>query len=173
MIAGSDAHPLEGSDPDKCYEIMMAERATLISARRESEDNLIKNIITLSSGLIALMAGFVGQLSVDFSIVELGLFSFSMGTLVTAVIAGMAESYFSSKAYLAQQVMVEDFFSRKISDFSEPKANKFVRISQITSFVLFVIALISLATLAVSLAKDNSNVRQAEPTSSSPSTIED
>ncbi|WP_417618906.1 hypothetical protein [Parasphingorhabdus sp.] len=148
---------------------MMAERATLISARRESEDNLVKNIITLSSGLVALMAGFVGQLSVNFSTLEFVLFSFSIGILVFAIIAGMAESYFSSKAYLAQQVMVEEYYSRIISKFEEPKANRFVRISQIISFVLFVIALISLAALAVSLAKDNSNVRQTEPTTTTPS----
>ena len=38
-------HPLDPCDPDQCYQTMMSERTALITARRESEDNLIKTVI--------------------------------------------------------------------------------------------------------------------------------
>jgi hypothetical protein len=51
------SHPLDNSDPDQCYAVMMSERTTLITAKRESEDNLIKTVVQLSSAMIVLAAG--------------------------------------------------------------------------------------------------------------------
>jgi hypothetical protein len=51
-------HPLAGLDPHACYQTMMTERTSLITARRESEDDLVKTIVQISTSLIALTAGF-------------------------------------------------------------------------------------------------------------------
>lgn len=141
----------------------MSERTALITARRESEDNLIKTIIQLSSALIVLMAGFVSQAKVEISGLSSGLFAATIAGLVVAVISGLAEHYFASKAYLEQQKLVEDFYQKNISTFGEAPSNKWVRRSQVTAFTSFIAALLCVGIFALLKAGEN-NV-EAERTS--------
>lgn len=134
-------HPNDGCDDDKCYEVMMNERSTLITARRESEDNLIKTIITLASTLIPLMSGFAFQTNVSLVGWKLVLFGASLAVFGVSIVCGMLEQFFSSKAYQEQQVMLEDFYGKYIDSFTEAPSNKWVRCFQVTAFGAFVIAL--------------------------------
>uniref|UniRef100_UPI0018F87BD2 hypothetical protein n=1 Tax=Allosphingosinicella vermicomposti TaxID=614671 RepID=UPI0018F87BD2 len=150
-------HMLDGCDLDECYKTMMSERTELIKARREAEDTLVKTIIQLSATLIALIAGFITQTSVQVEPRLLPVLILALILLVLSLASGLSEHIFSSKAYLAQQKLVEQFYSRKINSFDEPWENKWVRRCQVASFGLFVSALISLATFSVFQAGEKSN----------------
>lgn len=147
--------PLDGCDKDKCYEVMMAERSVLITSRRESEDNLIKTIIQISSALIAVMAGFVAQTDFVLSGIRETLFSISIAAMGLAMIAGLSEHFFSSKAYQEQQVMLEDFYGEYINEFTEAPSNKNVRRAQVAAFIFFVLSLGALGTFAIIEAAGN------------------
>lgn len=148
-------HPLDGCDPTECYQTMMSERTTLITARREAEDNLVKTIIQLAAALLALLAGFISQSSKALGMPTLVLFGIALAALIASIVAGLMEQRFSSKAYLDQQKLVEDYFQKNISEFSEPNANKNVRRAQAAAFVFFVVALILLGIFAIAEAGDN------------------
>jgi hypothetical protein len=171
---GKAPHPLDGCDEDKCYEIMMAERSVLITARRESEDNLIKTIIQISSALIAVIAGFASQSDFSLTGCQISLFIFLILSLCLAIIAGLAEQFFSSKAYQEQQKMLEDYFGKDIDNFSEAPSNKRVRSAQVSAFVFFVMSLGVLGIFAVVEVTGNSDAQQpaasATPTSAASAT---
>ncbi|MGY4397713.1 hypothetical protein ACVWZA_002910 [Sphingomonas sp. UYAg733] len=161
-------HPLDGCDADECYKTMMSERTELIKARREAEDHLIKTIIQLSAALIALIAGFLAQTNILIDLNFLLLFSSVLILFILALTAGLAEQFFSSKAYQAQQIILEKYYNKEINEFSEPKANWWVRFFQLSSFSFFVLALITLACFAIIQAGKREDVRkqQSQPASS-------
>ena len=153
-------HPNDGCDEDKCYEVMMAERTVLITASRESQDNLIKTIITLASSLIALMAGFASQPSIHLSGFALGAFSTSVGAFGGSIIAGLCEQFFSSRAYDEQLTMLQDFYGKYIDKFSDASSNKYVRACQFIAFLLFIVAFCCLGSFAIFEAGATRNVQQ-------------
>jgi MFS family permease len=134
---------------------MMSERTALITARRESEDNLIKTIIQLSAALLALLAGFISQAKIRPSALSLSLFGAALFALAIAIVTGLLEQRFSSQAYLEQQKLVEDYFQKKISTFDDPPANKLVRKAQAGAFVSFLVALICLGIFAFAEARNS------------------
>jgi hypothetical protein len=148
MAHSGAPHPLDDCDPDACYQTMMSERTSLITARRESEDNLIKTVIQLAAALLALLAGFISQAQIAVSQCALVLFGTALASLMISIVAGLCEQRFSSNAYLQQQKLVEDYFQKKISDFAEPAANDAVRKAQATAFITFVAALLCLGLFA-------------------------
>lgn len=148
-------HPLDPCDPDQCYQTMMTERTALITARRESEDSLIKTIVQLAAALIALMAGFISQSKFDLSGSSKALFGTTLIAMVLSIIAGLTEHYFASKAYLEQQKLVEDFYQKRIATFADPPSNRRVKLAQLTAFLTFVAALLSLSLFAILNAGDN------------------
>ncbi|WP_222926977.1 hypothetical protein [Sphingomonas gilva] len=131
----------------------MAERTALITAGRESEDNLIKTIIQLASALVALMAGFITQKQLDFSIQGFLIFSVSISFFVISIIAALTEQFFSAQAYRQQLKLLEDYYGKVTDSFSEPAANKWVRKAKVTAFACFLIAILTLAILAVLQAR--------------------
>jgi hypothetical protein len=143
---------------------MMSERTSLITARRESEDNLIKTIIQLGSALIVLISGFVSQTTVSIGDAELALFIITLVGLVISIVAGLTEQYFSSKAYEEQQRLVEDFYQKAIATFGPAPSNKWVRISQLVAFATFVFALICLGSFALLRAGDTNDQRESAVT---------
>jgi hypothetical protein len=171
MLTGKDdstksnkpPHPLDGCDEDECYKTMMSERTTLITARRESEDNLIKAIIQLSSALVVLMAGFISNAKIPLSTLSFALFCVSILALGFSIIGGLGEQFFSSKAYQEQQILLEQFYTKEISSFSEAPSNRKVRVSQVSAFVFFVLALFSLSAFAVVQGKGKIDVSQQSP----------
>ena len=158
-------HPLDPCDPEECYKTMMAERTALITARRESEDNLIKTIVQVAAALIVLMAGFVSQAKVEITGWSLILFGITLVAMIAAIVAGLTEQYFSSKAYLEQQGLVEDFYQKKIWTFGDPPSNKWVRKAQVTAFSCFIAALVSAAIFALVKAGDVNVEVERTPTS--------
>lgn len=161
----TELHPLEGSDLSECYKVMMSERTALITARRETEDNLIKTVIQLSSAMIVLMAGFVSQAETTFTGITTVLFVMIIVVLVLVITSGLTEQFYSSRAYLEQQALVESYYNREISSFDEPKANKFVRASQAVAFILFIIALILLGSFAILQVGGETDAKQTESAS--------
>lgn len=159
-------HPLDGSDPEECYKVMMSERTELIKARREAEDNLIKTIIQISAALIALLAGFAAQTNAK---IDEDLFKYviiSVCFLSVSLIGALSEQIFASKAYSEQQVAVEQYYQKLVSNFQDPPSNKHVRRLQKLSFSCFVIALISLGLFAALQARTKLYVRQKESSAS-------
>ena len=166
----SEPHPLEGCDEKECYDTMMSERTELIKARREAEDNLVKTVIQLSSALMVLLAGYaVGE---DSSLEGMLYWLFFAATILlsVSVVSGLGEHRYSSKAYEAQQELVEKFYTKKISCFEEPKANKLVRALQKLQFFAFAVSLVLVGLIAV-LKIGLSNERQEKGVAPSAQTI--
>ncbi len=69
--------------------------------------------------------------------------------LAIAITAGLTEHYYSSKAYLSQQNLVEQYFTKQISSFSEPNENARVRMAQLAAFGSFLAALTLLGVIAI------------------------
>ena len=133
----------------------MSERTALITARRDSEDNLIKTIVQLAAALIAVIAGFVSQSKFEFEGWSLILFGATLAALVISIVAGLTEQYYASKAHLEQQNLVENYFQKRISTFGDAPSNKLVRLFQMIAFLAFVAALLSLSVFAVVKAGEN------------------
>ena len=152
--AVTQSHMLDGCDPDECYKTMMSERTDLIKARREAEDNLVKTIVQLSATLIVLLAGFLTQTSVRIYSGNSWMLAVVVLLLIFSLVAGLSEHIFSSKAYLAQQILVEKFYNKEINDFSEPSANRWVRRFQVSAFIFFVGSLSILGFFAFSQMRD-------------------
>ncbi len=160
----STPHPLDGCDENECYKTMMSERTVLVAAQRDAEDNLVKTVIQLSSALVVLMAGFTTQRDLLFTGIRFGLFFVSLACLVAAILCGISENFFSSRAYREQQKLLEDYYSKRISSFTEPKSNAIVRTTQALAFLFFITALLCVAIFAVLEAKGKSNVKQSAAT---------
>lgn len=160
-------HPLDGCDDYECYKTMMAERTVLIAAQRDAQDNLIKTVIQLSSALIALMAGFITQAKIYPTGIALVIFSASLSSLGIAIVCGLTENFFSSRAYNEQQKMLEDYYGKYIGEFVDAKSNKSVRRAQLGAFSFFVIALLCLAAFGILEAKGKSDVKRSTTPSSS------
>ena len=109
------------------------------------------------------MAGFASQANIDLSGGELWLYAGSLSLFGIAIVLGMSEQFFSSKAYQEQQVMLEDFYGKYIDSFSEAPSNKMVRRSQVGAFGSFILALGCLGLFGFLEAKGN---RDDEPKSS-------
>jgi len=165
-------HVLDGCNPDDLYKTMMSERTELVKARRESEDNLVKTIIQLSATLIVLISGFVTQTSVKIYYSGMWILAASLFSMVIALCCGLSEHIFSSKAYFAQQMLVEKFYTKQINEFSEPYANKWVRRFQAWAFFSFVTSLVILSIFAFSQTREKIHEQQSAPaaatTTSSP-----
>ena len=149
----------------------MSERTDLIKARREAEDNLVKTIVQLSATLIVLLAGFLTQTSVRIYSGNSWMLAVVVLLLIFSLVAGLSEHIFSSKAYLAQQILVEKFYNKEINDFSEPSANRWVRRFQVSAFIFFVGSLSILGFFAFSQMRDKI-YEQATATATAPESDE-
>jgi uncharacterized membrane-anchored protein YhcB (DUF1043 family) len=160
----SGAHPLDGCDEDEIYKVMMSERTELVKARREAEDAVVKTIIQISSALVALIAGFISQANVHIGQGLAKYLVFVVVALICALTVGLLEQYLSSKAYEAQQKLVEDYHQKKIAEFDEPRENGWVRRCQKVAFVAFVVGLILLGLFAFLQSEASSNDQTATTT---------
>jgi hypothetical protein len=102
----------------------------------------------------------------ELSLPSVALFGVALMALAAAIICGLLEQRFSSEAYLAQQKMVEDYFQKKVAEFSEPATNRSVRKAQTAAFISFVVALLLLGAFAFVEARDNYVKAQESGTSS-------
>lgn len=146
----------------------MSERTALITARRQSEDNLVRTIIQLSSGLIAIIAAFLSQTKPSISggsMLLLGVVLFSLGI---AIGSGLSEHLFSSKASEEQLRLVEQYYQKAIYEFGTAPSNRWVRISQLSAFGFFLAGLVSLGLLAfIQVGGEYDQEQRINPISSS------
>ena len=172
MTRKSDAagHPLDGTDADACYQVMMSEPTHLITAKRESEDNLIKTIIQIGSALLVVIAGFSAQKDMSLSPASFWVSVAAMVLLVTAIASGLVEHLFSSRAYGQQLKSMEAYYTRVASSFDEPPANKWVIRSQKTALILFAMALIFVTIFAVIQFSEKSHDKRKPSASASTTT---
>lgn len=115
------SHPLDDCDPAECYQTMMSERTELIKARREAEDNLVKTIIQLSSGLVVLLAGFSVQSTVSLSGFVYVLFVIATVGLAISVSAGLTEHYFFRKLILLSNSWLSSILASRFHRFLNPE----------------------------------------------------
>ena len=167
-MSDTEPHPLDDCDENECYKVMMAERTALITARQDLENSLVRTIIQMASALVVLMAGFVTQKDLVIDGAGKILFSLSLAVLVISITAGLAEHWFASKAYLSQQKMLEDYYGKKISNFSDPKENLYVARCQMISFFSFTAAIVLLSVLAIVQIGGKSDVRPKQHAASTP-----
>lgn len=134
----SSPHPLDGRDDRECYDVMMAERNALVAAKRETEDELVKGIIKLSSGALLLVPGIAvsSEIRIDphlaVALVLLGLFFFA-----GALLAGVVEQRLSSVAYDKQIEVTVSYYQKKTIETHDEKSSRHVKIALVTTFVLF------------------------------------
>lgn len=156
------SHPLDGCDPLDLHRTMMDERRDLIKSWKDSEDGFVKTNIQVTTALVSLSAGFLSQYSIvipRYLIVFIGLyFSFC----VISLFLSMCELLFSSKAHRDQQILLEKYYSKQISEFGEPWANKAVRACQYGILFTFTCAIVLLACFAVFQAQERTNERTKE-----------
>lgn len=147
---------------------MMSERTELIKARREAEDSLVKTVIQLASALLVLLAGYAVGDDAHLSGLPYWIFCLALVSLSASVVAGLAEHRFSSQAYRAQQDLVEKFYTRQISSFDEPLANKWVKRAQNFQFFAFALSLVIVGSIALIEigADDEQRQAAASPTAS-------
>ena len=157
MADQSKCHPLNDRDEADCYDVMMKERSDLINAKRESEDALVKSIIQLSAALIVVLVGFFGELRASGGYIILIIYIGALTFFTLSVLSGLTEHYLSSIAYGQQIEIVEKFYTRQSSNFSQPSISKWVRLTQVSSFTSFGLGLITLAAMGAVIAMESSH----------------
>lgn len=143
-------HPLDGSDPHECYNVMMAERVELIKARREAEDGAIKTKTQISSAILVIFSGYSINFTGNVAALEALLLSFCALFLMLTIILGIAEQRYASSAYKEQQVILEQYFQKKIGEFSEPPANRKVHLLQKWCMISFISAMLMMMIVIIS-----------------------
>ena len=154
-------HPLDGRDEHDCYQTMMAERSTLDSARRESEDTIVKTIIQLSTALIALMSGFIFQYSTSIENNIAYLICAAIFLFVIAMCFALAEHFFSALAHAQQIILLENYYTKVSKKFSEAPANRWVRRTRFVSLASFISAIICLSFTTAFQTMSKIDVEQA------------
>lgn len=160
-------HPLSDSDPNECYEIQIAERRLLLQSKKEEEQSLIKQTITLASGALALFAGLV--FSKESSINDLTNSTIpvvGITLIIFSITFCLVEQYLSALAYNKQVELNDDYYARRIIDTKNPLGK------YISALIAFALAsfLIGSALLAWSLLQnfDRRNNAMAEQRPPSP-----
>jgi preprotein translocase subunit Sss1 len=167
MAESDPPHPLDGTDPDRCYDVMMAERTALITAKRETEDELVRTIIKLSSASLLLLPGLLLTAGGHASSVINGWLTAGAIAFALSLLAAMLEQFLSSKAYDRQIRISIDFYQRKSTLTSDRTFSGYVRAAQVTAFALFVIGIIGSA-IGLSTAREEIRMAQ-EPRPPQPS----
>jgi hypothetical protein len=124
---------------------MMAERTALITAKRETEDELVRTLIKLSSASLLLIPGllFAKEGNTEFIVngwLELGAIAF-----VLCLLCAMLEQFLSSKAYDRQIKISMDFYQKRSEKTSDEVFSACVRWTQSIAFLLFAIGIVTSA----------------------------
>ncbi len=137
MAESDPPHPLKGADLDKCYDVMMAERTALITAKRETEDELIRTLIKLSSASLLLIPGLL--FAKDATIASMMNEWLRVGAMlfVFSLLTAMLEQFLSSKAYDRQIKISVDYYQQKSTVTSDEKFSNWLRLSQTFAFAFF------------------------------------
>jgi hypothetical protein len=161
-------HPLDDRDPDACDSVMRSERTLLITAKRESEDNLLKAIVQLASALIVLSAGFVSQAKTSFSVTEAYILVGTLVCLCGSISSALLEQRLSAKGYEQQIVAVTSYYTKQTDKLETPILNKWVERVMNLSFILFTIGLILVAVFAFGRSMEEKNGAAPSPQSTKP-----
>lgn len=142
MVGAEPPHSLSHLTNKECYDLLIAERASLVAARQVREDGLIGTITQVSSAALLLIPGTLASASKipNFStapILYLGIIGFFV-----ALCSSLLEQWFSGKAYQKQQEVTEAYYLRKSEQTYDEISEKRVRRTQIAAFVSFGLALL-------------------------------
>jgi hypothetical protein len=156
-------HPLDGADEDKCYDVLLTERNSLLTAKRASEDDAIKGIIKFSSAALLLVPGAIVAWKIPISGTAIYMLGTGFVLFVLSVIMAFAEQFLSSVAYDKQLNVVTEYYSKRSHEVSHPLSAKRVRLALLGSFFLFSSALLMSSLGLGMLAEDQ--VMAQKPTS--------
>jgi hypothetical protein len=124
---------------------MMAERTALITAKRETEDELVRTIIKLSSASLLLLPSLL-FLQKDNIIIYLNIWLIIGAISFTAcLLCAMLEQFLSSKAY-DRQIRISMSYYRRLSTITSDEIfSACVRWTQTIAFGLFAFGIIASA----------------------------
>lgn len=134
------SHPLKEIDDRECYDILMRERTLLISAKRESENELIRTLVKLSSAAALIVPGVIFS-SDGLSIPEESkqFLFFGIIAFVMSLIFALTEQFFSSLAYNAQTRVTIKFYQKESEEIESWAWSRTVFFFWILAFVFFII----------------------------------
>lgn len=136
-------HPLDGKDEWECYDQHISERNRLIEGRRSAEEQFVKTVIQLSSGIALLVPSFLtassGATKAPSNLLILGL-----SAIFLALVFGLSEQYVSSLAYAKQLKRTDEYYLRQTADVSQPAFSKILSVFLLLCFISFVFGILLL-----------------------------
>jgi hypothetical protein len=147
------AHPLDGSDEDKCYDVLLSERNSLLSAKRSAEDEAVKGIIKASSAILLLIPSALITWNVPISDFQIKLISAGAALILIALISAFSEQMLSSWAYNKQIATVTSYYQRLSKDVSHKLSGRLVTLALIVSYTSFTIGVTATSLALLSVAK--------------------
>lgn len=136
-------HPLAHVNSGKCYEWMLAQCAALEAQRQGREDGLVGTVTQISSAALLAVPGVIFASGVHLprfatdAFLYLGLLFF-----VAALVAAMAEQYFSGLACSKQIEVVRAYYLKQSTKTVDKTSVLRVRRARYISFACFGVALI-------------------------------
>lgn len=136
-------HPLAHVPPDKCYEMMLSERAALVAACQGRQDSLVTTVTQISSAALLIIPGlFLGQASPMPTLEWAPLIYFGIFGFVLALFCSLAEQHFSAVAYQCQLRITEDYYLQKSTLVEDGREVTRVRRTRATALVAFTLAIL-------------------------------
>jgi hypothetical protein len=149
---------------------MISERTSLLTAKRETEDELVRTIIKLSSAALLLIPGILVTSGISlprgWSII---LLSGGAAFFVASLIAAMLEQFLSSRAYEKQVAVSQAYFQQLSVITHDEESARQVRLAQLTAFGLFIAGVVAsafglaLAAIGLSMAQQPRPQPRPEP----------
>jgi hypothetical protein len=162
------AHSLDGTDPDKCYDVLLSERNSLLTAKRAAEDEAIRGVIRFSGAALLLIPGAILTLDYELPNPQRVLLIVGVILFIGALLASFAEQLLSSWAYDRQITVVSDYYLKKSEATEHRQSARWVARSIWTSFTLFVLALIFSGTSLSWFALESTVAKTPTPSPSPP-----
>jgi hypothetical protein len=157
------AHPLDGSDEDKCYDVLLTERNNLLAAKRTAEDEAIKGIVKAASAILLLVPGALITWKVPISSNQLQLLSIGTGLLLLSLIAAFSEQLLSSWAYNRQIATVTAYYQRTSRIVAHKLSGRMVMVALLLSYAAFTVGLSTTSLALFSVAKDQVMAQKPTP----------
>lgn len=162
------SHSLDGTDPDKCYDVLLSERNSLLTAKRAAEDEAIRGIIRFSGAALLLIPGAILTLDYQLPNPQRVMLITGVALFVGALLASFAEQLLSSWAYDRQIKVVSDYYLRRSEATEHRQSARWVARSIWASFTLFVLALVFSGTSLSWFALESTVAKTPTPRPSPP-----
>jgi hypothetical protein len=142
MASEPPKHPLAHVDPDKCYEWMLSECAAANAQRQAREDGLVATVTQISSAALLAVPGVIFASQVHLPSFETNpLLYLCLLAFTFALMAAMAEQYFSGLAYEKHIEVVQTYYLRDSEETEDKPSRLRVRAARYACFASFGVAL--------------------------------